>query len=141
MREFGRISTATRYKRITTFIKANGAIAGIQLAHAGRKASTAEPWNGGVKVEIADGGWETFAPTAEKFNADYPLPQEMSKADIESATNDFVAAAERAVEAGFEVIEIHAAHGYLFHEFLSPLSNKRADEFGGSLENRMTIFA
>ncbi len=125
------------YKKITKFIRENGAIAGIQLAHAGRKASTGEPWNGGVKVEIEDGGWETVAPTAEKFNEDYPLPREMTLANIEQATNDFVAAAKRSVEAGFEVIEIHAAHGYLFHEFLSPLSNKRADEYGGSLENRM----
>lgn len=125
------------YKRITTFIKSQGAVAGIQLAHAGRKASTAEPWNGGKIIETENGGWETVAPTAEKFADDYPMPREMTKEDIEKATNDFIAAAKRAVEAGFEVVEIHAAHGYLFHEFLSPLSNKREDEYGGSLENRM----
>lgn len=125
------------YKRITKFIKEQGAIAGIQLAHAGRKASTGEPWNGGVKVDENNGGWETVAPSAIAFSDDYPMPREMSKADIEKATNDFVAAAKRSVEAGFEVIEIHAAHGYLFHEFLSPLSNKRTDEYGGSLENRI----
>jgi 2,4-dienoyl-CoA reductase-like NADH-dependent reductase (Old Yellow Enzyme family) len=125
------------YKKITKFIKENGAIAGIQIAHAGRKASTGEPWNGGVKVDEKDGGWETVAPSAIAFNENYPLPREMSKAEIEQATNDFVAAAKRAVDAGFEVIEIHAAHGYLFHEFLSPLSNRRSDEYGGSLENRM----
>ncbi len=127
---------AESYQRITKFIKDQGAIAGIQLAHAGRKASTGEPWNGGVKVDEKDGGWETVAPSAERFADDYPLPREMSKDDIEQATNDFVAAAKRSVEAGFEVIEIHAAHGYLFHEFLSPLSNNRSDEYGGSLENR-----
>lgn len=128
---------AESYKRIAKFIKEQGAVAGIQLAHAGRKASTGEPWNGGIKVEIEDGGWETVAPGAIAFNADYPMPREMSKADITQATEDFVAATRRSVDAGFEVIEIHAAHGYLFHEFLSPLSNKRADEYGGSLENRM----
>ncbi len=125
------------YKKITAFIKSQGAIAGIQLAHAGRKASTAAPWNGGKKVEIENGGWETVAPSPIKFSDDYPMPREMTKADIEKATNDFVAAAKRALVAGFEVIEIHAAHGYLFHEFLSPLSNKRTDEYGGSLENRL----
>lgn len=125
------------YKRITTFIKSQGAIAGIQIAHAGRKASTAEPWNGGKMVDEGYGGWETVAPSALAFADDYPLPREMSKADIEKAISDFAAAAKRSVEAGFEVIEIHAAHGYLFHEFLSPLSNKRTDEYGGSLENRM----
>jgi 2,4-dienoyl-CoA reductase-like NADH-dependent reductase (Old Yellow Enzyme family) len=128
---------AEAYKRITKFIKDQGAVAGIQLAHAGRKASTGEPWNGGKKVEIENGGWETVAPTAEKFSDDYPLPREMTKSDIEQATEDFVSATKRALDAGFEVIEIHAAHGYLFHEFLSPLSNKRTDEYGGSLENRM----
>ena len=125
------------YQRIAKFIKEQGAIAGIQIAHAGRKASTAEPWNGGKIVDEGYGGWETVAPSAEAFADDYPMPVEMTKEDIEKATADFVAAAERAVRAGFEVIEIHAAHGYLFHEFLSPLSNKRNDEYGGSLENRL----
>lgn len=125
------------YKKITSFIKEQGAVAGIQLAHAGRKSSTAEPWNGGKKVDENNGGWETIAPSPLAFADDYPLPREMSKEDIEKVTNDFVAAAKRAVEAGFEVIEIHAAHGYLFHEFLSPISNKRTDEYGGSLDNRM----
>jgi 2,4-dienoyl-CoA reductase-like NADH-dependent reductase (Old Yellow Enzyme family) len=128
---------AEAYKKITTFIKAQGAVAGIQIAHAGRKASTAEPWNGGKIVDEGYGGWETVAPSAEAFADDYPMPVEMTKDDIEKATEDFVAAARRAVRTGFEVIEIHAAHGYLFHEFLSPLSNKRADEYGVSLENRM----
>ena len=128
---------AESYKKITTFIKQQGAIAGIHIAHAGRKASTAEPWNGGKIVDEGYGGWETVAPSAIAFADDYPSPREMTKADIEQATNDFVEAAKRAVDAGFETIEIHAAHGYLFHEFLSPLSNKRDDEYGGSLENRM----
>lgn len=125
------------YKKIAKFIKENGAIAGIQLAHAGRKASTAEPWNGGKIVDEGYGGWETVAPSAIAFADDYPMPSEMTKDDIEKVENDFIAAAKRAVEAGFEVIEIHAAHGYLFHEFLSPISNERTDEYGGSLENRM----
>jgi 2,4-dienoyl-CoA reductase-like NADH-dependent reductase (Old Yellow Enzyme family) len=128
---------AEAYKRLTKFIKDQGSIAGIQLAHAGRKASTNEPWNGGKIVEENEGGWQTFAPTAERFAEDYPLPKAMDESDLEKVRNDFVASAKRSVEAGFEVIEIHAAHGYLFHEFLSTLSNKRNDEYGGSLENRM----
>lgn len=130
---------AEAYKRITRFIKEQGAIAGIQIAHAGRKASTAEPWNGGKLVGEAESGWETVAPTAIRFAEDYPLPREMKVEDIEKVVNDFRAAARLSVEAGFEVIEIHAAHGYLLHEFLSPLSNKRSDEFGGSLESRMRL--
>jgi 2,4-dienoyl-CoA reductase-like NADH-dependent reductase (Old Yellow Enzyme family) len=128
---------ADAYQRITAFIKEQGAVAGIQLAHAGRKASTAEPWNGGKLVDEGYGGWEPVAPSAIAFADDYPMPHAMTKEDIEKATEDFVAAAKRAVQAGFETIEIHAAHGYLFHEFLSPLSNKRTDEYGGSLKNRL----
>ncbi len=128
---------AEAYKKITKFIKEQGAVAGIQLAHAGRKASTAEPWNGGKIVDEGCGGWETVAPSAAAFADDYPMPREMTRDDIKKAANDFVTAAKRVVEAGFEIIEIHAAHGYLFHEFLSPLSNKRTDEYGGSLQNRM----
>ncbi|MBC7798583.1 MAG: NADH:flavin oxidoreductase/NADH oxidase, partial [Pyrinomonadaceae bacterium] len=130
---------AEAYKKIVTFIKSQGAIAGIQLAHAGRKASTAKPWEGGKGVDESNGGWQTVAPTAEKFAHDYPQPVEMTKVDIEKVTKDFIAATKRSLDAGFEVIEIHAAHGYLFHEFLSPLSNKRTDEYGGSLENRMRL--
>jgi 2,4-dienoyl-CoA reductase-like NADH-dependent reductase (Old Yellow Enzyme family) len=128
---------ADAYRRITRFIKEQGAVAGIQIAHAGRKASTAEPWNGGRIVDEGYGGWETVAPSAIAFAEDFPVPTEMTAEDIERATADFTAAAQRAVRAGFEVIEIHAAHGYLFHEFLSPLSNQRTDEYGGSLENRL----
>ncbi len=125
------------FKPITRFIKEQGAIAGIQIAHAGRKASTAAPWDGGKQVEPAQGGWEPLAPSALRFAPTYPLPRPMTSADIQQATSDFAVAAQRSVMAGFEVIEIHAAHGYLLHEFLSPLSNQRTDEFGGSLENRM----
>lgn len=130
---------AEAFKRITSFIKNQGAVAGIQLAHAGRKASTAAPWDGGKEVSIEDGGWETIAPSAIRFAHDYPQPREMTAEDIERVIGEFVAAAKRAVEAGFQVIEIHAAHGYLLHEFLSPLSNKRTDNYGGSLENRMRL--
>lgn len=128
---------ADAFKRITRFIKEQGAVPGIQIAHAGRKASTAAPWNGGQEVAIEDGGWKTVAPSAIRFADGYPEPREMDHADVEKATAEFVAAAKRSVDAGFEVIEIHAAHGYLLHEFLSPLSNHRTDEYGGSLENRM----
>ncbi len=127
------------FKRITSFIKAQGSVAGIQLAHAGRKASTPIPWeaNGKGYLTPDEGGWEVVAPSPVKFADDYAEPREMNEADIEKVINDFAAAAQRAVDAGFEVIEVHAAHGYLLHEFLSPLSNERCDEYGGSLENRM----
>lgn len=130
---------AEAFKRITSFIRSQGSVAGIQLAHAGRKASTYAPWKGNGKIEIANGGWQVVAPSPIKFAENFPEPQEMSIADIENVTTEFVASAKRAVDAGFEVIEIHAAHGYLFHEFLSPLSNIRTDEFGGSLENRIRL--
>ncbi|MDY0212874.1 MAG: NADH:flavin oxidoreductase/NADH oxidase [Desulfuromonadaceae bacterium] len=125
------------YQRITRFIKQQGAVAAIQLAHAGRKASTAEPWNGGEMVGEKEGGWQTVAPSAIPFADTYPTPRAMTIEEIEQASESFAAAAQRAVSAGFEVIEIHAAHGYLLHQFLSPLSNKRSDEYGGSLANRM----
>lgn len=128
---------AEAYKEITKFIKEQGAVAGIQIAHAGRKASTAEPWNGGKGIDENNRGWQTIAPSSIAFADDYPMPREMTVEDIEKITEDFAKAAERAVKAGFEVIEIHAAHGYLLHEFLSPISNQRKDEYGGSLENRM----
>jgi 2,4-dienoyl-CoA reductase-like NADH-dependent reductase (Old Yellow Enzyme family) len=127
---------AEAYQRITKFIRENGARSGIQIAHAGRKASTAAPWDGGKKVDESAGGWQTVAPSAIPFAEDYPMPREMNAGDIEKASNDFVEAAKLALKAGFEVIEIHAAHGYLLHEFLSPLSNHRTDEYGGSFENR-----
>ena len=130
---------AEGFTRITKFVREQGTVAGIQLAHAGRKASTAAPWNGGSKVDEADGGWETVAPSAIAFSDDYPMPREMTAADIAKVFEDFVAAAKRSVDAGFEVIEVHAAHGYLLHQFLSPLSNKRTDEYGGDLVGRTRL--
>jgi 2,4-dienoyl-CoA reductase-like NADH-dependent reductase (Old Yellow Enzyme family) len=127
------------WKPIAHFIAEQGARAGIQLAHAGRKASTAAPWFGGGAVAPDAGGWQPIAPSALPFDAGSPMPREMGTADIEAVTAQFVAAARRALGAGFEVVELHAAHGYLLHEFLSPISNKRTDEFGGSLANRMRV--
>ncbi len=130
---------AEAYQRITSFIQAQGAVAGIQLAHAGRKASTAPPWEGGKKVAVQNGGWEVSGPSALSFADTYPNPRAMTTADIAQVTDDFVAAAQRGLTAGFQVIELHMAHGYLLHEFLSPLSNQRTDEYGGSLENRLRL--
>jgi 2,4-dienoyl-CoA reductase-like NADH-dependent reductase (Old Yellow Enzyme family) len=123
--------------RIAGFLREQGAVAGIQLAHAGRKASTRRPWEGGGVIAEADGGWQTVAPSAIPFKAGDPAPVALSKDEIVGLADAFAAAAKRALEAGFQVVEIHAAHGYLIHEFLSPLSNRRTDEYGGSLENRM----
>lgn len=125
------------WKPIAAFIKASGAAASIQLAHAGRKASTFAPWRGHGKVEKAQGGWDVIGPSATAFSENYPQPHEMSIAEIRATVDAFAAGARRALAAGFEVPEIHAAHGYLAHEFLSPLSNLRTDAYGGSLENRM----
>ncbi|MEO5800501.1 MAG: NADH:flavin oxidoreductase/NADH oxidase, partial [Gemmatimonadales bacterium] len=123
-------------RRITDFIKAQGSVAGIQLAHAGRKASTFTPWRGHGAVPMNAGGWEVFGPSAIAFSSDYPGVTALDQAGIDRVIAAFVDAATRAVHAGFEVIEIHAAHGYLLHQFLSPLSNHRNDGYGGSLENR-----
>ncbi|MCL4401275.1 MAG: NADH:flavin oxidoreductase/NADH oxidase [Acidobacteria bacterium] len=125
--------------RITRFIAQHGAIAGIQLAHAGRKASTAPPWEGGKPVSPENGGWRPVAPSPIAFDQGYPVPEELDEAGIRSVVQGFAAAARRAREAGFRVIEIHAAHGYLLHEFLSPLSNRREDGYGGSLAHRVRI--
>ena len=126
--------------RIVRFVHEQGSVAGMQLAHAGRKASTHRPWSGNGAVSEAEGGWtEVLAPTAVAFTDNYPQPREMSRQDIASVIAAFAAAARRALTAGFRVLEIHAAHGYLLHEFLSPLSNHRADEYGGSFENRTRI--
>ena len=111
---------------------------GIQLAHAGRKGSAGVPWAGGKTVSHDGGGWVTEAPSAVPY-ADMAVPHEMSLSEIALLKADFLNAAERAVAAGFDVIEIHAAHGYLLHEFISPITNKRTDEYGGSLENRMRL--
>ncbi len=123
--------------RVVRFVKQQGAYAGTQLAHAGRKASTAEPWNGGIAVAVKDGGLRpVYAPSAIAFNDKYVVPTALDKPGIQQIVQAFHDAAKRALAAGFEVIEIHAAHGYLLHEFLSPLSNQRTDEYGGSFENR-----
>ena len=127
------------WKPIAEFIRASSAVPGIQLAHAGRKGSTARPWEGGKAVAIADGGWEPVAPSAIPFDTDYPMPRALTLAEIDGVVAAFRCAAERALTAGFELVEIHGAHGYLLHEFLSPLSNIRTDEYGGSLENRMRL--
>jgi 2,4-dienoyl-CoA reductase-like NADH-dependent reductase (Old Yellow Enzyme family) len=128
---------AQRLSRITRFVTAEGAVAGIQLAHAGRKASTAPPWEGGAPVDPGAGGWQPIAPSAVAFAPGHPVPREMSVDDMDEVCDQFIAAARRAGRAGYQVLEIHAAHGYLLHQFLSPLSNRRHDEYGGSLENRM----
>jgi 2,4-dienoyl-CoA reductase-like NADH-dependent reductase (Old Yellow Enzyme family) len=123
---------------ITQFIKEQGAVPGIQLAHAGRKASTDAPWiNQGGPLLPAAGGWEPLAPSAIPFSPAHPVPRAMTRDDIALVVRQFREAADRALSAGFEVVEIHMAHGYLLHEFLSPLSNRRNDEYGGSLENRL----
>jgi len=127
------------WRPIADFIRASGAVPGIQLAHAGRKASTAPPWLGGKPVAIAEGGWKIVGPSALPFDNGYQTPRALSLTEIDDVTAAFRRAAERASAVGFEVIEIHGAHGYLLHEFLSPLSNVRPDEFGGSLENRMRL--
>ena len=129
---------ARDYRRITAFISAQGAVPGIQLGHAGRKASTRIPWEGEGTVDPADGGWQTVAPSPIAWG-DYATPKELTVGEIAGVVGDFAAAARRAVSAGFRVLEIHAAHGYLLHQFLSPLSNHRADEYGGDLAGRSRI--
>jgi 2,4-dienoyl-CoA reductase-like NADH-dependent reductase (Old Yellow Enzyme family) len=126
--------------RIVDFVHGQKALAGIQLAHAGRKGSTAAPFEGGRLVDHAHGGWTPVAPSAIAFNESYAVPRAITTQEIAGTIEDFVAAAQRARRAGFDVAEIHAAHGYLIHEFLSPLSNQRTDQYGGSFENR-TRFA
>lgn len=123
--------------RIVRFIHGQGSVAGMQLAHAGRKASTYRPWSGSGAIAVADGGWsEVLAPSAVPFADNYPRPQALTVDGIARVTAAFAEAARRALAAGVRVIEIHAAHGYLLHEFLSPLSNQRADHYGGSFDNR-----
>ena len=130
----------TMLSRIVRFIHDQGSVAGMQLAHAGRKASTRRPWEGDGKVGELEGGWRNvLAPSAIPFADHYPRPIEMTPAMISRVVSGFAAAAKRALKAGFQVLEIHAAHGYLIHEFLSPLSNQRADGYGGSLEHRTRL--
>jgi 2,4-dienoyl-CoA reductase-like NADH-dependent reductase (Old Yellow Enzyme family) len=123
-------------KHLTGFLHEHGAYAGLQLAHAGRKASMAVPWEP-VRVIPPSGGWQPVAPSAIQFDGPYAVPIELDRGGMEKIGSDFVAAAHRAIEAGFDLVEVHAAHGYLLHEFLSPLSNHRKDEYGGSFENRI----
>jgi len=129
-----------KLKEITDFIHQHGAIAGVQLAHAGRKASHVEPWNGGAQISSNQPkGWKAVGPSAIPFTENEESPLELDKAGIEKINADFTAAALRAIKAGFKVIELHAAHGYLVHQFLSPISNQRTDEYGGSFENRIRL--
>jgi 2,4-dienoyl-CoA reductase-like NADH-dependent reductase (Old Yellow Enzyme family) len=126
--------------RIARFVHSQGAVAGIQLAHAGRKASCAPPWEGGHRLQTPmDGGWPVFAPSPVPFQEGEPLPHALDEKGIDGIVEAFEDAARHALIAGFKVLEIHAAHGYLLHEFLSPLSNHRNDRYGGSLENRMRL--
>ncbi|MBC7827096.1 MAG: NADPH dehydrogenase NamA [Chitinophagaceae bacterium] len=126
-------------KRITEFLQLQGAVPGIQLAHAGRKASHHIPWKNGTALTSEEGAWKTVAPSAIPFKEGEPAPIAMAREDINSLINDFHAAAIRAMKAGFKVVEIHAAHGYLINEFLSPITNKRDDEYGGSFTNRIRL--
>ena len=126
-------------QRITSFIHQHGAVAGIQLAHAGRKAGCARPWDGGKQLKEIEGGWKTVAPSAIPFYEVDRTPLALDKAGINKVIADFKTGAQRALQAGYKLIEIHAAHGYLIHQFLSPLSNHRTDNYGGSFENRIRL--
>ena len=143
----GRISSADlglwkdeqieKMKAINQFIISQNSIPGIQLAHAGRKASMSEPWNGNKRLDESNGGWNPVAPSAISNHSNEKLPIALDKTGIQKVISDFKSATKRAVQAGFQVMEIHAAHGYLLHQFLSPLTNFRTDEYGGSFENRI----
>ncbi|MFZ3495740.1 NADH:flavin oxidoreductase/NADH oxidase [Streptomyces sp. 5.8] len=126
-------------RRITSFVKGAGAVPGIQLAHAGRKASTDRPWKGGRPVGSEAHGWRPSAPSPVPFSADHQVPHELTVREIRDVVGQFAAAARRALAAGYQVVEVHGAHGYLIGEFLSPHSNKRTDEYGGSFENRTRL--
>ncbi|MBI5170206.1 MAG: NADH:flavin oxidoreductase/NADH oxidase [Candidatus Eisenbacteria bacterium] len=125
--------------RVVRFAESQGCVPGIQLAHAGRKAGTSAPWRGGRALAIADGGWETVGPSADAFSDHYPAPHALDEAGVARVIAAFRAAARRSLAAGFRIVEIHAAHGYLLHQFLSPLVNKRSDGWGGSFENRVRL--
>ena len=126
------------WAKVTQFIRSQGAKSALQLAHAGRKASVYRDWAGKGSIPLEKGGWQTVSSTSEAFEG-YEAPRELETAEVHEVIQDFAEAAKRAVLAGFDAVEIHAAHGYLIHQFLSPISNKRTDEFGGSLENRAKI--
>ncbi|MCC6954264.1 MAG: NADH:flavin oxidoreductase/NADH oxidase, partial [Deltaproteobacteria bacterium] len=127
------------WQKVTSFLTAHGAVPGVQLAHAGWKASTPAPWAGEGTVAAADGGWEPIGVGSKSFSDSYPTPREATENDIEQVCRQFKAAAHRAIAAGFRVVEVHAAHGYLLNSFLSPVSNKRTDAYGGSFENRTRL--
>ncbi|WP_113660786.1 NADPH dehydrogenase NamA [Pedobacter nanyangensis] len=128
-----------KLKEVVDFVHANGAAMGVQLAHAGRKASFDVPWENPAQVSEENGGWDTLAPSAIQFNPKDKMPIALDMPGIEKVKADFRAAALRALQVGFDVVEIHAAHGYLLHQFLSPLSNQRTDQYGGSFENRIRL--
>jgi 2,4-dienoyl-CoA reductase-like NADH-dependent reductase (Old Yellow Enzyme family) len=128
-----------KLQEITTFIHQQGAVAGIQLAHAGRKASCARPWDGGKQINEVEGGWKTVSASELAFNQDDDTPQMLDSEGIKKVITDFKSATQRALQAGYKLLEIHAAHGYLIHQFLSPLSNFRTDSYGGSFENRVRL--
>jgi 2,4-dienoyl-CoA reductase-like NADH-dependent reductase (Old Yellow Enzyme family) len=128
-----------KLKAITNFIKNQNAVPGIQLAHAGRKASSATPFAGGHQVSIEDGGWQTVSPSVLTFAEGQIAPTALDNIGIQKVISDFKNAAARALKAGYQVLEIHAAHGYLLHQFLSPISNMRTDGYGGSFENRIKL--
>lgn len=127
------------FKPVVEFCKSCGSVMGIQLAHAGRKASTNAPWLGENPLKPGEGGWQVLGPSPIPFDEGYPVPKEMDENDIKKVVKDFANGAKNADKAGFDVLEIHAAHGYLINEFLSPISNKRTDKYGGSLENRARL--
>ena len=128
-----------KLQQINKFISDQNAIPGIQLAHAGRKASVSAPWNGNKKLDTTQGGWQTVAPSAIGYHDNEATPLAMDSEAIQKVISDFKEATKRAVQAGYKVVEIHAAHGYLLHQFLSPLSNVRTDNYGGSFENRIRL--
>jgi len=130
---------ARAFQRITRFIEQQGAVPAIQLAHAGRKASTSAPWKGGKPLAPRDGGWQPLGPSALPFSPAHSVPTALNEAGIDSVVRQFAAATAYARDAGFKAVEIHMAHGYLLHSFLSPLSNRRTDDHGGTFENRMRL--
>lgn len=127
------------FKKITRFIKSQNSIAAIQIAHAGRKASAKIAWEGHGSISVQEGGWATVAPSALQYSEAYTMPHELSSEEIQSLKEKFILAAKNALQAEFQVIEIHMAHGYLLNQFLSPLTNQRKDKYGGSIENRMSF--